>query len=68
MKCSTKGAALRKETHIFRTYLDGCFKYKIQHINFPFNSMLTIKKGLTPLQGLIQVLTDVGLPEFKTQS
>ena len=30
--------------------------------------MLTIKKGLTPLQGLIQALTDVSLPEFKTQS
>ena len=30
--------------------------------------MLTIKKGLTPLQGVIQALNDVRLPEFNTQS
>ena len=30
--------------------------------------MFTIKKGLTPLQGFIQALTDIHLPEVETQS
>ena len=29
--------------------------------------MVTIKKGLTPLQGYAQALTDLRLPEVKTQ-